>query len=225
MYYPTIIYFNPNAENYQGYAHSPTGFWLQFFLENKINVFCWNYRNYGKSKGMPDPYTCYHDSESILKFLIKDLGIKGKIGCFGRSIGGTMATHLANHYSQHIDFLFIDRSLGSLHSISQNIIQGDFSPFLSKYLSNNWVINSDKNFYEAQCFKMLTQDPNDDIVDRYSALNAHVASIACKDFIGEDRYDSLKLMKVFKAIRMLYKIDVKMQSIIKNKKKLLIKKN
>ena len=58
----------------------------------------WNYRNYGRSGGEPDPYTSYHDAESILHFLIKKLGIKGKIGCFGRSIGGTIATHLANNY-------------------------------------------------------------------------------------------------------------------------------
>jgi len=61
-------------------------------------VLAWNYRNYGRSEGTPDPFVTYHDAESILKFLIKDLGIKGKIGCFGRSIGGTIATHLANNY-------------------------------------------------------------------------------------------------------------------------------
>jgi pimeloyl-ACP methyl ester carboxylesterase len=78
----------------------------------------WNYRDYGRSHGIPDPYTCYHDSESILKFIIKDLGLIGKIGCFGRSLGGTMASHLANNFPEHIDFLFVDRSLGSLEIIS-----------------------------------------------------------------------------------------------------------
>lgn len=45
---------------------------------------------------MPDPYTTYHDSESMLKFLIEEIGMQGKIGCMGRSLGGTIATHLAN---------------------------------------------------------------------------------------------------------------------------------
>ena len=58
----------------------------------------WNYRDYGRSGGTPDPFTSLHDSESILKFLIKELGIKGKIGCFGRSLGGSMASHIAFHY-------------------------------------------------------------------------------------------------------------------------------
>lgn len=149
QYYPTVIIFNPNAEIYQTMAHEHNGFWLQFFLGNQINVMCWNYRNYGRSQGSPDPYTCYHDGEAILKFLIKDLGMKGKISVYGRSIGGTIATHLANTYPEYIDFLFIDRSLGNLNTISDNIIQGKCNRFLLNFFTVNWVINSDENFYEA----------------------------------------------------------------------------
>jgi len=58
----------------------------------------WNYRGYARSQGIPDPYKSYHDSESILKFLLQDLGLKGKIGVFGRSLGGVMASHLAKNY-------------------------------------------------------------------------------------------------------------------------------
>ena len=93
--YPTIIFFMQNAQCYQQQVHSPNTFWLKFFITNKINVMAWNYRNYGRSEGMPDPYTNQHDGEAVLKFVIKKLGLKGKIGCFGRSIGGTVATHLA----------------------------------------------------------------------------------------------------------------------------------
>ena len=87
-------------------------------------MFAWNYRSYGRSTGTPDPYLCYHDSERCLEFIIKDLGIKGKIGCFGRSLGGTIATHLANKYPMHIYFLFVDRSLGSLDAMCDSIMFG-----------------------------------------------------------------------------------------------------
>jgi pimeloyl-ACP methyl ester carboxylesterase len=79
-------------------VHPPNAFWLKFFVSNKINVMAWNYRNYGRSEGNPNPYSSYHDSEAVLKFLVEDLCITGKIGCFGRSLGGTMATHLAKNY-------------------------------------------------------------------------------------------------------------------------------
>ena len=95
----------------------------------------WNYRDYGKSEGTPDPYSSYHDSESILKFLIEEMGIKGKIGCFGRSLGGSMATHLANNYPQYIKFLFVDRSFGSLKRMSLSSFKGRYNKGILKFFS------------------------------------------------------------------------------------------
>ena len=127
LQYPTIIFFNPNAQCYQQQVHSPNAFWLRSFVQMQMNVMAWNYRDYGRSGGTPDPYASYHDSESILKFVIEDLGIKGKIGCFGRSLGGTMATHLARNYPEYVDFLFVDRSLGSLQKMSRSSFKGKYS--------------------------------------------------------------------------------------------------
>lgn len=67
---PTIIYFNPNAMHYQGLVHNPNAFWLKYFFGKGINVFVWNYRNYGRSEGSPDPYCTLHDGEAVLKFLV-----------------------------------------------------------------------------------------------------------------------------------------------------------
>ena len=66
-------------------------FYLKFFLEKGINVFTWNYRAYGRSKGTPSPDTLKKDIESIYTFMRKDMGIKGKIGVYGRSLGGIPA--------------------------------------------------------------------------------------------------------------------------------------
>lgn len=145
--------------------HSPNAFWLKLFVSNNVNVLAWNYRSYGRSEGIPDPYSSYHDSESILKFLVENLGVAGKIGCFGRSLGGTMATHIASNYPKLIDFLFIDRSLGNLDCMAQSSFLGSYSLAILRYFSRNWVIQSDQNFNNVKCFKMLTQDPNDGTVD------------------------------------------------------------
>ena len=95
----------------------------------------WNYRDYGRSGGTPDPFISMHDSESILKFIIKELGVKGKIGCFGRSLGGTMATHLAFNYPQFIDFLFVDRSLGNLGVMCEKMLVGKWKQSLFNWFS------------------------------------------------------------------------------------------
>lgn len=133
--YPTIIFFNPNAQIYQSHVQHSNSFWLRYFLSKNINVFSWNYRAYGRSTGNPNPYNTYHDAERVLKFLIEDLAIQGKIGCFGRSIGGTIATHLANSYPEHIEFLFIDRSLGSLDVMSESNFLGSFSRNILSHFS------------------------------------------------------------------------------------------
>ena len=175
----------------------------------------WNYRDYGRSGGMPDPFTTMHDSESILKFLIEDLGLKGKIGCYGRSLGGTMATHIANHYPQYIKFLFVDRSLGNLEIMAQRIVNGKCNLRLFDCFSQGWSVISDKNYFEAKCFKMVSQDPNDEIVDQYCALNTHAAKRACEEYIGETRYSSLKILKTFSAIRMLINVETKLFILLK----------
>jgi hypothetical protein len=40
--------------------------------------------------------------------------VKGKIGVFGRSIGGITACHLAGKYTDLVELLVIDRSLDEL---------------------------------------------------------------------------------------------------------------
>mmetsp|Transcript_23876 Transcript_23876/g.36561 ORF Transcript_23876/g.36561 Transcript_23876/m.36561 type:complete len:170 (+) Transcript_23876:70-579(+) len=154
--YPTVIFFNPNAQCYQQQVHPPNCFWLKFFVSNNINVMAWNYRDYGRSRGMPDPFTCNHDGEAILQFLIKTLGLKGKFGCFGRSLGGTVATHLAKNYPQHIEFLFVDRSFGNINKMSDSLMLGKYNRKFFDIFSKGWKILSAKNFYEANCFKIVS---------------------------------------------------------------------
>ena len=77
-------------------------------------------------------------------------------------------------------------------------------------LSNKWVIESDKNFYEAKCFKILAQDPNDEMVNQFASLSSNVSRLACDDFIGTTRYASLKIAKVLEALKMLYVLDSKL---------------
>ena len=175
----------------------------------------WNYRSYGKSGGSPDPYTCMHDAEAVLKFTMKKLGLRGKIGVFGRSLGGSFATHLAANYPKHIEFLMVDRSFSSLEAMGRNALAGSCNGCLLDTLGQGWTMLSAKNFYKAECFKLLTQDPHDNIVDQLSALSSQVASEACEDLLGENRYQALKVQKAFNAIQLLYTIDVQVNLALK----------
>ena len=50
-----------------------------------------------------------------------------------------------------------------------------FTSIIYKCISCNWKALNDKNFAEAPCYKILTCDPNDDVVDNYSSLAVGVA--------------------------------------------------
>jgi len=54
------------------------------------------------------------DAERVLAGSMEILKLKGKIGVYGRSIGGIAATHLASKYKDLIEVLLIDRSLNEL---------------------------------------------------------------------------------------------------------------
>jgi pimeloyl-ACP methyl ester carboxylesterase len=56
----------------------------------------WNYRGYGRSNGQPSPTNLRHDAEIVLKYLRESMGIRGKVGVYGRSLGGIPTTHLAD---------------------------------------------------------------------------------------------------------------------------------
>ena len=53
--YDTFILCNTNANMYQKMVNQPHAYYLNFFLNRKINCLIWNYRGYGRTKGKPDP--------------------------------------------------------------------------------------------------------------------------------------------------------------------------
>ena len=66
------------------------------FLDKGINVFTWNYRAYGRSQGKPSPDNLKKDIEEVYKFLREKLKLRGKIGIYGRSLGGIPSSFLSN---------------------------------------------------------------------------------------------------------------------------------
>ena len=58
------------------------------------------------------------DAERVLKFMTEELKLKGKIGVYGRSLGGIASTHLAQKYPQLIDALIVDRTFCDFEKLS-----------------------------------------------------------------------------------------------------------
>lgn len=115
---PTVMMCNPNALLYQHMVNSPNAFWLNFFLKKGVNVMSWNYRGYGHTPGSPSPYNIKTDGESVLYFMSSTLKLQGSIGVYGRSLGGTVATHIGNKYQGMVKFLLCDRTFGNFRTLS-----------------------------------------------------------------------------------------------------------
>ncbi len=146
---------------------------------------CWNYRDYGKSTNRffngINPYNCKLDAERVLDFTVNQLKIRGKIGVYGRSLGGIASCHLANKFPNIVKTLIVDRTFSEVSELSFRRLPGRCTKFLYRLISFNWLALNDRNFIEAKCFKIVTCDPLDDVVDNLSSLPVGVANKYAKN--------------------------------------------
>lgn len=131
---PTIIVCNSNAMFYQQMVHQSHSFYLRFFIDKGINVFIWNYRGYGRSKGKPSPEFLKHDIKCVFYFLINEIKVTGKIGVYGRSLGGIPSCHI----SPYVDLLIVDRSFCNLKAMANIKLHSNIADYLFKIGSCGW---------------------------------------------------------------------------------------
>ena len=112
--YDTIILCNPNAMQYQNMINYPHAYYLKFFLNKQINCFVWNYRGYGRTGGSLTTSLIEQDAEQILNFLKLRIGVKGKIGIYGRSLGCCAVSCLQDK----VDLAIADRGFGDLWTLA-----------------------------------------------------------------------------------------------------------
>ncbi|CDW87850.1 UNKNOWN [Stylonychia lemnae] len=201
---PTVIMCNPNAFFYQHMVSQPNAFWLNFFLKKGINVIGWNYRGYGSTKGTPTPYNIKIDGESVLLFLINELQLQGKLGVYGRSLGGVVACHIAATFPQKIELLMADRTFGSLKNLSLRKFVGGGTSGLFDIITFQWQSNNHVNYanvnilskpIQAKCFKIATCDPKDEVVDEYSSKRDEFFRNLCLTFVIENYFFNIRQEK------------------------------
>ena len=128
----------------------PHAYYLRFFLQKNINVICWNYRGYARSKGGmccdkdPTPDNMREDSEAVLKYCRNELGLNAKIGVYGRSLGGIATSHLA----QYVDMVIVDRSFSNLYDIAFHKFKGFLAVLLFRFGTYGWNSDNHVRFYE-----------------------------------------------------------------------------
>ena len=107
----------------------PHAYYLKYFLNKQINVVVWNYRGYRRTKGDPSSEACEQDGEQIVHFVKKKLGMRGKIGVYGRSVGCTAACFLQDR----VDMIIADRGFCDLYTLAEKKFYGDMAKIFFKF--------------------------------------------------------------------------------------------
>jgi len=119
-----LVYFHGNAEDI-GLALP-----LLDILKNqlKVHIIAIEYPGYGIYEGKPSAEKILEDSDFVMSFIIKMLGIKANdIIIFGRSIGSGPATYIASKYK--INSLLLMSPYTSIRAVARNIV-GRIGQFL-----------------------------------------------------------------------------------------------
>ena len=165
---PTMLFCNPNAGFYEfAYYQSE---WLEYYIQAGVNVMMWNYRGYGRTKGRPTPSNLKKDGVAIAEYL-KTVRKVGVLGVHGESLGGMVATHIARTCG--VDFLFADRTFASLESVA-HFNFGRVAHTLYRLLTW-WNTDSAEDYLFADCYKVISADPNDTMINDMAALKSGVA--------------------------------------------------
>lgn len=90
-----MLICGPNAAPYEIFSY--TDKWVDYYLENGINVFLWNYRGYGDSTGSISFANMKCDATTVVHHLKKELKFLN-IGVHGLSLGGIPACYLAGYF-------------------------------------------------------------------------------------------------------------------------------
>jgi hypothetical protein len=171
---------NPNAMFYQYMVNQPHAYYLRFFLNKNINVMVWNYRGYGQSKGRPNPTNIRKDGETLIRYMRETLGLTGKIGIYGRSLGGVVTSHLVDK----ADFIYADRTFSNFSVLPNRKFFSCLAEYLFKLGSGGWQINSDLSIVHKahqkilgfpECHKVILIEKADEVVEVHSSLMTGVA--------------------------------------------------
>lgn len=135
------------------------------------------------------------------------LKVRGKIGVYGRSLGGIASCHLANRFPGLVQTLIVDRTFSELDALSERRVYGRCTKSLFKLISFNWRTLNDRNFIEAKCFKILTCDSLDDVVDNFSSLNLGVAQKYAVHSYSENKWNTF-----YKALCTLHDLEATLYS-------------
>lgn len=129
-----------------------------------------------------------------MSFLRKEYNVK-KIGAHGESLGGMVVCHLAKH--SNLEFACADRTFSSLSDVAY-LGFGSVAGILYRLLTG-WSDDSNKNFVDAKCYKIVTFDPKDEMIPLLASLRQSISKHVIERLLGLDVQQTSTPKKKFSA--------------------------
>ena len=148
-----ILFCHGNAGNISHRLES-----IQIFHQLGLDVFIFDYRGYGQSEGKPTEPGTYKDAEAAFQYLIEERQVsQNKVIVFGRSLGGAVASWLAQSHTPGA--LILESTFTSLPDVAATLY-----PYLPVRLLLRFKYNTAEYLGRINCPVLIVHSPNDEIM-------------------------------------------------------------
>jgi fermentation-respiration switch protein FrsA (DUF1100 family) len=142
-----------------------------------LSCFIFDYRGYGKSQGKPSEEGTYLDVRAAYEWLTKTKKVPGdNIIAFGRSLGGSISTHLASNVKTA--GLVVEGSFTSYVDIGKK-----FYPYMPVGPFARFSYRTIDYIKKVSCPVMFVYSRNDEVVPFEFGLELHEAANEPKEFV------------------------------------------
>ena len=166
----TILFCHANAGNISHRLEK-----INFFHQLGCNVFIFDYRGYGLSKGRPSEKGLYLDTKAAYEYLLsRSLQANWIIG-YGESLGSVAIIDLACR--NRLSALIVEGAFSSGKDMARNIY-----PFLPYWIFS-LRLDSESKIKSIKVPKLIIHSPNDEIVPYALARKLYEAAPPPKEFL------------------------------------------
>lgn len=166
----TILFCHGNAGNISHRIEK-----IKFLNELGCNVFIFDYRGYGKSKGNPSEKGLYKDVRAAYAYLLKRGINAGQIIGYGESIGGAVIIDLA--YNNKVGGLILESTFNNAKDMAKIAY-----PYIPYWLFSIRFDSLDK-IKSINAPKLVIHSINDEIVPVELSKKLYHASLGPKSFV------------------------------------------
>jgi len=148
-----ILFCHGNAGNIGHRLES-----IQIFHRLRLDILIFDYRGYGQSEGTPSEHGTYRDAEAAWHYLIEERQVNpNEIAVFGRSLGGAVASWLAQ--SQTPGALILESTFTSLPDIATTLY-----PYVPVRLLLRFKYNTAEYLARINCPVLIIHSRDDEIM-------------------------------------------------------------